>query len=105
MRRYKRRLAEALNEIADLLLCEDAVECSNEIAHGGFAAAAYHMIDRLEMADVILPGNSPYMGLVLQIAWGKDIAKIGILCYQPHLQQLWATLIVGCLSISLPYIM
>ena len=57
-------LAETFNEVADLLLCQNAIECSYKVAHGSFAVTSYYIIDRLDMTNVVLPGNSPNLGLI-----------------------------------------
>ena len=47
-----------------MLLRQDAVECRNKVTHRCFAVALYHIIDSLDMVDVILLGNGPNMGLI-----------------------------------------
>lgn len=57
MRANKWGFAESLNQVANLLLSQYAFECCNEVAHGGIAVTSNHMIDCLDMVDVILPGD------------------------------------------------
>ena len=57
-------LTEASNEVAHLLLSQDAIECRNEVAHCCFAVASYHIIYSLDMTDVVSLADSPDMGLI-----------------------------------------
>ena len=64
MRRNQGRLAESLNEGTHLFLRQNAVECRYKVAHGRLAVASYHIIDSLDMTDVVSLAGSPNMGLI-----------------------------------------
>ena len=64
MRRNQGCLTKSLNEGTYLFLRQNAVESLYKIAHGSLAVASYHIIDSLDMTDVVSLCNSPNMGLI-----------------------------------------
>ena len=64
MRRNQGRLTKSLNEGTHLFLRQNAVESLYKVAHGSLAVTAYHIIDNLDMTDVVSLAGSPNMGLI-----------------------------------------
>ena len=64
VRRNQGRLTKPLNEGTHLFLRQNAVESLYKVAHRSLAVASYHIIDSLDMTDVVSLCNSPNMGLI-----------------------------------------
>ena len=64
VRRNQGRLTKSLNEGTHLFLRQNAVECRYKVAHGSLTVASYHIIDSLDMTDVVSLASSPNMGLI-----------------------------------------
>ena len=64
VRRNQGRLTKPLNEGTHLFLRQNAVESLYKVAHRSLAVASYHIIDSLDMTDVVSLAGSPNMGLI-----------------------------------------
>ena len=70
VRRNQGRLTKSLNEGTHLFLRQNAVESLYKVAHGSLVVASYHIIDSLDMTDVVSLAGSPNMGLISVIGTG-----------------------------------
>ena len=58
----ERGFAEALDEVSNLLLRQNTIECGNKVTHGGLATVSNHVKDCLDITNVIFLSNGLYMG-------------------------------------------